>query len=105
MVFALIPLVWWTLFRLFARSRSFAAVNDDCVIMCSYDRLTLKKYIIPKDKVQYVSISQSIFQKRKNTCSVRVYMFFENRACHTVKHIDADRAREMFGFAANGGKK
>ena len=105
MVFALIPLIWWTLFRLFARSRSFAAVNDDCVIMCSYDRLTLKKYIIPKDKVQFVSISQSIFQKRKNTCSVRVYMFFEKRACHTVKHIDVDRAREMFGFAANGGKK
>lgn len=105
MLFALIPLVWWTLFRLFARSRSFAAVNDDCVIMCSYDRLTLKKYIIPKDKVQYVSITQSIFQKRKNTCSVRVYMYFEKRACHIVKHIDADRAREMFGFAANGGKK
>lgn len=95
LIFALIPLFWWILFRIFAHKHSHFAMNNRCAIVCGYKIWTLKKYLIEFDKIQYISIKQSVFQKHKNTCDVRVYLYFEKRACHTVKHLPKTEAEKL----------
>lgn len=95
LIFAVIPLMWWLFFRIFAHKYSHLAINNKCAIVCGYKIWTMKKYLIPFDKIQYISVKQSIFQKRKNTCDVRIYLFFEKRASHTVKHLPKEQAEQM----------
>lgn len=95
LLFALIPLVWWILFRLLAYSRAMFAVNGQAVVACGYKGLTTKKYIIPYKKVQYVNIQQNIFQRRAGTCNVKIYLLFESRVCHTVKHLPLRQTMEL----------
>lgn len=101
LLFAIIPLTWWIMFRVFAYRHSRLAVNKNNLIACGYKIWTLKKYVIPFDKIQYISIKQSIFQKRKGTCDVQVYLYFEKRACHTVKHLPKHQAEELIKSIQN----
>ena len=101
LIFALIPLFWWILFRIFAHKHSHLAMNNRCAIVCGYKKWTVQKYLIEFDKIQYISIKQSIFQKRKNTCDVRVYLYFEKRASHTVKHLPKDEAEKLVLYIQN----
>lgn len=95
LLFALIPLTWWMLFRVLAHKKAMLAVNDKAVVACGYKGLTSKKYIIPYKKIQYISIKQNIFQRRAKTCDVRIYLYFEKKVCHTVKHLPLDKATEL----------
>lgn len=101
LIFAVIPLLWWIAFRIFAHRHSHIAVNSKYFIGCGYKICTLKKYIIPFDKIQYVSIKQSIFQRCKNTCDIQVYLYFEKRACHIVKHLPKEQAEELIKSIQN----
>ncbi len=95
MIFALIPLLWWVAFRVFAHKYAHLGVNGKYLIACGYNIWTLKKYLIPFDKIQYISVKQSIFQKRKGTCDIKVYLYFEKRACQTIKHLPKPEAEKL----------
>ena len=86
MIFALIPLVWWIMFRIYAYRHSRLAINQKCVIVNGFRKWTMQKYIIPFSRIQYVSMTQSLLQKTRGTCNFYVYLYFEKRAFHTVKH-------------------
>ncbi len=87
LLFALIPLVWWILFRLLSYKQAMVAINDQAVIACGYKVWTSKKYIIPYEKIQYINIQQNIFQRHAGTCDVKIHLLFEAKVCHTVKHL------------------
>ncbi len=95
MIFSIIPLMWWILFRVFAHRHARLAHNDGFLIVNGYDKLTMKKYIIPYSQVQYIAVTQSIFQKRKHTCTVSVYMYYEKKACCKVKHLSLQKAEKI----------
>ena len=95
LLFLLIPLFWWMLFRVFAHERSHLGITSKYLVVCGFKRLTLKTYYIPFDKIQCVKITQSIPQKISGTCNIQVYLYFENRALHTVKHIPLDKAKTL----------
>lgn len=101
MVFAVIPLLWWIVFRLFSYRYSHLAVNENYLIVCGYKIWTLKKYIIPFDKIQYISIKQNIFQRRKGMCDIKVYLYFEKRAFHIVRHISKNKAEDLIQSIQN----
>lgn len=103
MLFTLIPLVWWILFRIFAHRHSHLAVNKRFLIVCGFRKWTMQKYFIPFERVQYIKMTQNILQKRKGTCNVKVYLYYEKRAFHTVKHISKEKAQEIVSYAQ--GKK
>lgn len=101
MIFTLIPLVWWIMFRIFAHRHSHLAINKRFLIVCGYQKWTMQKYFIPFERVQYITVTQNILQKRKGTCNVKVYLYYEKRAYHTVKHISKEKADEIAAFAQN----
>lgn len=101
LLFALIPLIWWILFRLLSYKQAMLAVNEQAVIACGYKALTSKKYIIPYEKIQYINIQQNIFQHRAGTCDVRIHLLFESKVCHTVKHLPLQQTVQLVEFINN----
>lgn len=95
LLISLVPLGWWTAFRIFAFRHASFGYNGTCAILCGYRRLSLIKYIIPYEHIQFIEISQNIFQKRSGYCNVCVYMYYEQRATHTVKQVKLSDAEEI----------
>lgn len=92
LVISLAPLVWWIAFRIFAFRHASLGYNESCAILCGYKKLSLKKYIIPYKHIQFIEIRQNIFQKISGYCNVRVYLYYEQRASYTVKHLKLSEA-------------
>lgn len=95
LLFLLAPLFWWMLFRIFSHRYAHLGISSKYIIICGFSRLTLKTYYIPFDKIQSVEVTQSIPQRFADTCSVTVYLYFENKKSHTVKHLPKDKVDEL----------
>ena len=95
MIFALIPLVWWIMFRIYAYRHSRLAINQKCVIVNGFRKWTMQKYIIPFSRIQYVSMTQSLLQKTRGTCNFFFFFYFKKSAFHTVIYILIDEARKI----------
>ena len=87
--------IWWLMFRMFAYFHSRIAVNDKCLIVCTFHRMTLKKHYIPFDMIQYVEINHSPFQKRKNKCTMIVSIYSENKRSVKIKQLPRKAAIEL----------
>ena len=87
--------IWWLMFRIFAYLHSRIAVNDKCLIVCTFHRMTLKKHYIPFEMIQYVEINHSPFQKRKNKCTMIVSIYSENRRSVKIKQLPREAAIEL----------
>ena len=95
LLFSLVPLAWWIFFRIYAHRHAHLGITKTHLIVCGYKGLTLKKYFIPFDKIQQITITQSIPQRMNGNCNVRVYLYFEKQAYHTVKHLPLDQVRKL----------
>ena len=95
LLFLLVPLFWWMLFRIFSHRYAHLGISSKYIVICGFSGLTLKTYYVPFDKIQSVEVTQSIPQRFADTCSVRVYLYFENRNFHTVKHLPKDKVDEL----------
>ena len=92
---AAIPIIWWIIFRVYAFKTSFISICDNCAAINSYDRLTMRKFYIPFDKLQYITIKQNPFQKRKGCCNMTIYMYYEKTVKRTVRQLPFREATEL----------
>ena len=99
MLFTLIPLVWWIMFRIYAHRHSHLALNSRQLIVSSYRKLTVQKYIIPFEQLQYISIIQNPMQRLAHTCTVKVYLYYEKRAFHTIKNLPLSETTDLLNNA------
>lgn len=88
-------ILWWFAFRCFAYRHSHIALCGRNISVCTYERLTLKKYIIPIEKIQSVEISQNIFQLKKDTCNVKLSIYAEKKTSHRIKQLDRKTAKKL----------
>lgn len=95
LLISLIPLVWWIAFRVFAFKHASLGLNNSCAILCGYKRLSLKKYVVPYRHIQFIETRQNLWQRHTHYCSVRVYLYYEKRACYTVKQLKLSEAEEL----------
>ncbi len=84
--------VWWLMFRMFAYSHSRIAVNDKCLIVCTFKKMTLKKHYIPFEMIQYAELNHSPFQKRKKKCTMIVSVYSENKRSVKIKQLPREAA-------------
>ena len=87
--------LWWIMFRIFAYFHARIAVNEKCLIVCTFHKMTLKKHFIPFEMVQYAEITRTPFQKRKGKCSLSIGIYSEKRKSLKVKQLPLDAAREL----------
>ncbi len=88
----LIVVLWWLLFRIFAYKNAHIGCNPQCLIVCSFHRLNLRKSYIPLRNIQKVEIVQSMFQQKSGKCNVKVYLNFEKRAVCSIKQLTKQEA-------------
>lgn len=87
LVFVMPFFAWWLLFRREAAKTSYLAVKGDALILSGYRRLTLCRASLAREKLQKIEIRQNPFQKRKQSCNVRAFLFSEGRETVQVKHL------------------
>ena len=95
LVFSLFLLLWWILFRIWSHRKSHIGFNDRFFVVSGFSKLTQKKYYIPFRKIQRITLTQSIPQRIAGNCTVKVYLYFEKRACHTVRHLPKKEAEQL----------
>ena len=88
-------ILWWLVFRCFAYKHSHIALCGKNISICTFEKLTLKTYIIPVEKIQTVEISQNIFQLKKDTCNIKLSLFAEKKSTHKIKQLDRKTAENF----------
>ncbi len=93
---ALLPCLWLLAIRVIDRYTAGLAHRDGMITM-RYARLfTLHTVLIPEDKVVSVRLTQSIFQRRVGSCTVRLYTYNEARQPHRLLNVPFTEATQLF---------
>lgn len=82
----------WIMFRFAAYKKTALAWSKEAVMLCGFRRLNLTQNAVPFDKVQYIVIKQSVFQKFSSCCHVTCYIYSDHRQGFTVRNIDYNEA-------------
>ena len=93
-------IMWWMALRIFAYKSAHIGICGDRFVACSFKNLTVKKYYIPFDKICRIELCQSVFQKKKGKCSMKIYIYYEKKMVVTVKQLpkaDAEKLAAMVG--------
>lgn len=92
LLFCIPALLMWTAFRVVAFKKTALSYNDKAVMLRGFTRMNITENAVPFEKIQYIQIRQSIFQRRTESCNVKVYIFSESRHAFTVKNLDYAQA-------------
>lgn len=92
LLFGVPVLFLWLGFRFLAYKKTALAYNGKAVMACGFKRMNLTQNAVPYEKVQYLVIKQSLFQKFSHSCHVTVYIYSDHRQGFTVKNLDYKEA-------------
>lgn len=82
----LLLFVFFTM-RIFAHKKAFLYGDNIKIVISFYKRFSFTKTLIPLSKIQGIKISQSIFQRYRNLCTVCIYIYGEKKRCFKIKHL------------------
>lgn len=85
----------WFLFRAVAHRRAALYVTTANVIIRNYRGLTFTCALIPREKIRSVKLSESIFQRRRKNCTLRIYIHGNKQRSFSIKHISKEKAAEL----------
>ncbi len=88
-------LIWWLLFRIFAYRHSHLGINKKTVVLCSYDKLTLKKRFIPFDMIRKTEISQNPMQIKKGRCNLSITVYGEKKLSFKIKQLPVKETKKL----------
>lgn len=94
-LFIILWLAAWFFFRVCVWSKCFVKTSENSVCIGCYFGLTYCKAYIPKDKIRSTKITQSPFQRTKNTCTLRVFIKGSTKKSYFIKHIEKEKAAEL----------
>lgn len=89
---AFVSLLWFV-FRIIAFYRSCILAGENLVLVKWFSRLNFTSVVFDKSKVSAIEISQSIFQKRKGTCNIKITLKLKRAYRVRIKHIDFKKAQ------------
>lgn len=95
MIFTVPFLAIWCVFRFIAFGKSSVSCNSEVLLVRSYLRWTFNSTIIPKNKIQLCVMHQNLFQRRLDTCNLRIYIYGESRSFVQVKHLSRVQAERV----------
>ena len=83
----LLPCLWLGAVRLAACRRAGIGYGEGQYWLCYPRLLSLHRVTVPKEKVAMVHIRQSLWQRRRGVCDLRIYSNHEFRRPHKVRHL------------------
>ena len=94
-VFAAPFFLWWGAFRWTAWKNAGISLQEQVWVIQGYRRLTLYTTVIPRDRVQMISMTQNPFQKHSRRCNLRFFLYGDTRESFVVKHLDHQQALDL----------
>ena len=94
-LFIFLWLTAWFFFRICIRPKCFISLSDNLVTAGCFFGLTFTLAYIPKDKIRLVKISQSVFQRRKGSCTLRIFVKGRVRKSYFIKHTEKEKAAKF----------
>lgn len=95
---ALFLVLWgivWFIFCAVSHRYSALFSEKSGLIIRTAKSLSFIEVHIPEEKIRVVKITQSIFQKRKGVCNLRVYVRSRRRQSFLIKHIDKNKTAQL----------
>lgn len=87
--------VWWLTVRSWGWRRAGFGYGEEAVSLCYPRGLAVYRVHFPREVVDAVSVTQSVFQRRRGTCTVRVRCFGEKKRTHRVWGLPYDAVCRM----------
>ena len=81
------PCLWLLTVRILDRCTAGLGYAGGRYTLCYSRRLTLHRVTVPVDKVAAVHIRQSLWQRRRGVCDLKLYSYHEFRHPHRVRHL------------------
>lgn len=86
--------IYWLFFRMNAHRKSQITICDKAVKIDYFQRMNLTRTYIPYDKIQYVKVYQSPFQRLYKTANVKVYIYSNKSKFYKIKYLKYDKTME-----------
>ena len=90
-----LPFVWLLILRIIDCCTAGIAVSSRQLTLRYSRGYTFHTVIVPRERVNYVRIRYSIFQKWAGNCDVLVYTYGEVGHCHKVENLRLQEVREL----------
>ncbi len=90
-----LPFGWLLILRIIDRCTAGIAVSSRQITLRYSRGYVFHTVVIPRERVNYVRIRSSVFQKWAGNCDVLVYTYGEWGHCHKVKNLRLQEAREL----------
>lgn len=90
-----IPWFWWLLLRIIDRFTAGIAVSSRQLTLRYSWGYAFHTVIIPLERVNYVRVRYSIFQKWAGNCDVLVYTYGEVGHCHKVENLRLEDVKDL----------
>lgn len=96
--FGLLITLWlcvWLIFRIMVFKRCLIACDNKVLLICTYSKFAFCKAHIPLNKVHSLKLTQTIFQKRRGSCSLRIFVKHCRPLSFKIRHIDKEKTAEL----------
>ncbi len=92
---ATLPCLWLGIVRIAACRIAGVGYGEGQYWLCYARRLSLHRVTVPENKVAAMHIRQSLWQRRRGVCDLRLYSNHEFRRPHKVRHLKYNEVKEL----------
>ncbi|MBR5486200.1 MAG: PH domain-containing protein [Oscillospiraceae bacterium] len=96
-VMAAVPLLWMAAVRAVDCFTCGAAMYEDILVIRTSQRLKFHTAVIHSNKAVMMKTTQSIFQRRKNSCDLWVYPQSEEKHSYRLRNVSTQNAEDIIG--------
>lgn len=100
LIMAEIPTIYLLIVKIFAKFTTGIGMSDEMVTLKYCSMYQFHTIIVPKNKIAYVRLSQTLFQRGTHVCDVIVYTRGEHASRHRLRGIPVLEA-EDFAHSCN----
>ncbi len=95
LIMAEIPSIYMIAVKITAKFTTGIGLDGDMLTLkyCTFSQF--HTVIVPKSRIAYVKLTQTIFQRFSRTCDIWVYSRGEHASKHRIRGIDADEAEKL----------
>ncbi len=90
-----LPALWWIAVKITAYFTNGLGISGDTLTLQYAFAFNFHTVIVPADRIVYVNLRQSIYQKMSSCCDIVVYTNSDFVRKHTIQNLPVEKAREI----------
>ncbi len=79
--------IYWLFFRMYSYKSSSITICENAVKIDYFERMNITRTYIPYDKIQYVRVYQSPFQRIYKTAHIKIFIYSNKKKSYKIKYL------------------